>query len=150
MLLLVLIIFLTSYEVQGGTIADKILELDNTIIEIYNKPEENQASKFMETIRLYITAMNKTTDEFSKSDKKINEYKQLRSQGQAEFLLHWVKEDKLEQFKKVFKWTEQQVEEYIKLMKESEVAWGSFVRFFYQYYRKKGYRQAYKRPFNLE
>lgn len=150
MLLLVFILFITSYETQGATIADKILEIDNTVMDIYNKPEENQAPKFIETIQLYITTMNKTTDEFKQSDKNIDEYKKLRSQGRAEFLLHGIKEDKIEQFQKVFKWTEEQVKDYIKLMREAEDAWGCFIYYFFGYLVKKGYHEAYKRSFKLD
>lgn len=149
MLLSVLIIFLTSYETQGATIVDKILDFDHTIMEIYNKPEKNQAPKFIETIQAYTTAMNKTTDEFKQSDKNIYEYKKLRLQGRPEFLLHGVKADKARQFRKVFKWTREQMKKYVTLMRQARAAWRNFILYFYDYTEKKGYHEAYKRPLNL-
>lgn len=134
MLKFTLFLLLTISRSLSSTPAEKILDCDETIENIFDNPQEEDRVKLIHNIKEYTSVVNSTAQKLGNDT--FNQCKELYDRGWANFLFYDLNVIKLDEFKDKFKWHNEELKQFLSLMKTAEDVWTNFKARYEDYIEK--------------
>lgn len=118
--------------------SEKLIEENTKILKMYKYPEENNRKTFLQHINSFILVTNNLSERYRTGEEVFTECKAMQMQCWVDYMLSDITYDKLQEFKSVYKWSDDLYKQFKLLLKNSEAAWMALLDWCYGYLEKDG------------
>lgn len=113
-----------------------IYKANKAIVKIFEKPPKLSGDKLIENINIYTSAIVSLGEQLKVNDSAFEECNKVYREGMVPFLLYDVHDKKVAEFKKKFKWSDEQVNNFKSLMNNADSEWMKFLKIWFAYVKK--------------
>lgn len=118
--------------------SEKLIEENNKIFNMYKYPKEENREKFLKHISSFILVTGNLSERYRTGEEVFTDCKPMQMKCWVDYMLNDITHDKLQEFKNIYKWSDDNYKQFKLLLKNSEAAWMALLDWCYGYLEKDG------------
>lgn len=137
-LVILLVVGISCKLLPVSWFSEKLMEENNIILNMYKFPEEKNGKKILDRINSYVLIMGNLSERYRTGEEVFKVCKPMQMQCWVDYMLNDITYDKLQEFRNIYKWSDDHYKQFKSLLKNSEAAWMSLLDWCYGYLEKDG------------